>query len=324
MNRIDLDTETLFEALEAEFEGPAVVAVGGGHGLAQALLAIQQYAADITALVGVADNGGSSGRLSPVLQIPPPGDIRRCLVALSPEPSVWRELFAYRFDEGDVRGHALGNLILAALTEIEGGFEAALRIAETCLGAVGRVVPAAVEPLHLEAVVDGNIVDGQLAIARSRGKITDLRIVPDTVEPSQWALEAIAESDQIVLGPGSLFTSVIPPLLVPAIVDAINRSDAVLVYVCNLVTQDGETLGMTAGDHVDALTSLGRVRAPDAIVANTAPIEVDPPLEPIHIDPDAPAIAGHSVVAEPLVDTDESVPRHDPIRLGRVLGGLAG
>ncbi len=323
MNRIDVDTETLLEALEAEFEGPAVVAIGGGHGLAQALLAVQHYAADITALVGVADNGGSSGRLRPALGIPPPGDIRRCLIALSPDASVWRELFSFRFDEGDIGGHSLGNLILAALTEIEGGFEAALRIAETCLGAVGRVVPAATEPLHLEAVVDGTVVDGQLAIARSRGKITDLRIVPGDVEPSPWGLEAIAAADQIVLGPGSLYTSVIPPLLVPGVAEAINDSDAVLVYVCNLVTQDGETLGMTGVDHVDALGALGRVRSPDAIVANTAPIEVAPPLEPVHIDPESPAMAGHSVVAEVLVDVDEPH-RHDAVRLGTVLAGLAG
>ncbi len=319
--RVELDP--LLESLGADFEGPAVVAIGGGHGLAQALLAAQEYAYALTAIVGVADNGGSSGRLAPVLEIPPPGDIRRCLLAMTPKPSVWRDLFDFRFSQGDVAGHSLGNLVLAALTEITGDFEDALRTAELYLGATGTVVPVARRPLALVATIDGQRVEGQLAIAQTRGQITELRTLPEDVPANPRALDAIAAADQVVLGPGSLYTSTIAALSVPGMVDALNAARARLVYVCNLVTQDGETIAMDAAAHVDALTSLTGLRPPDAIVASTSPVDVPAPLEAVRLDPEAMDRRGLDVVTADLADPDAGWPRHDPVRLGLALRELA-
>ncbi len=319
--RVELDP--LLESLAVDFEGPAVVAIGGGHGLAQALLAAQEYAYSLTAVVGVADNGGSSGRLAPALEIPPPGDMRRCLLALTPKPSVWRDLFDYRFEQGDVSGHSLGNLVLAALTEITGDFEDALRTAELYLGAVGTVVPVARRPLDLVATIDGRTVTGQAAISRTRGQITALRTVPESCDANPRALAAIAEADQIVLGPGSLYTSTIAALSVPGIVDAVNAARARLAYVCNLVTQDGETIAMDAAAHVDALTGLTGLRQPDAIVANASEVDVPAPLEAVRLDREAMDRRGLHVVTADLADPRAGWPRHDPVRLGLVLRELA-
>lgn len=301
---------------------PRVVAVGGGHGLAQALAAITRYAGSVTAVVTVADDGGSSGRLAPALDIPPPGDIRRCLLALTPGDSVWRRLFDHRFAGGDVSGHSLGNLIIAALSEIEGSFEAALRRAEQLLGAVGSVVPASPLHLRLQADYGGVVITGQVAIARARGRIRSLRVLPEDAEASASAVAAIEAADQIVLGPGSLYTSVIAAMVVPGIAEAIDRSPARLVYVANLVTQDGETLGMDAVDHLEALLDLTGVRSPEVMVANDAPLDVPPPVEPVVADSDTVGRLGVDLVLGDLVDRDAAWPRHDPDGLGKVLGRL--
>ncbi len=230
-----------------------MVCIGGGHGLAQVLQAISGYAASITAVVTVADDGGSSGRLAPALDIPPPGDIRRCLLALTPEESHWRSLFEYRFEGADVEGHSLGNLIIAALADTQGGFEAALAECEWLLGTIGSVIPAAPRRLSLEAVIAGRVVKGQSAISHTPGEVTALRLLPEDVTAGARAVRAIIDADQIVIGPGSLYTSVIATLAVPGIADAVNRSRARLVAVANLITQDAETLGMDAVDHIEAL-----------------------------------------------------------------------
>jgi uncharacterized cofD-like protein len=290
--------------------------------LAQALAAARHYAGRIDGIVSVADDGGSSGRLAPALDIPPPGDIRKCLVALAPDDSEWRRLFEYRFEGSDVAGHALGNLILAALADIEGSFLAAIRSSERLLGAVGSVIPAADVSLGLEATIDGSPVSGQATITRARGVITEVRIVPEDVGASAEAVTAIAAADQVVLGPGSLYTSLIATLRVPGIVDAINDSPAHLVYVANLITQDGETLGMDAADHLDALIRLTGVRPPAAIVANDAVVNPEPPLEPVAVDGEVLATYGADLVAADLVDGTADWPQHDPAKLGGVLGGL--
>ena len=182
------------ELLNLTADGPRVVAIGGGHGLAQALEAALSYASHVTAVVTVGDDGGSSGRLTSTLEIPPPGDIRKCLLALSPEPTVFRELFGYRFDSTDVAGHSLGNLMLAALTGLLGDdFEAAVRVASGMLGTVGQVIPVARKSLHLQAVVDGALVDGQAAITKSRGNLSELRLVPADEPANPHAIEAVPE-----------------------------------------------------------------------------------------------------------------------------------
>lgn len=315
-------TQTLEETLVAGRRGPHVVAIGGGKGLSMALRAIQRYAGRIDAVVTVADDGGSSGRLASELQIPPPGDIRKCLLALAPEDSVWRELFEYRFDASDVSGHSLGNLIIASLADLTGDFRSALRAAENLLGCVGSVIPVAPQRLRIEAVVEGEVVKGQVALALSKGHVDEMRLVPDHATASDEAIAAIDVADQIVIGPGSLYTSVLAALLVPGIVEAVNRSDARLIYVANISTQDGETLGMDCADHLDALIGMSRLRPPAAIVANETSVTFPPPLEPLEVDAEVLATYGVDVVAGHYVDLTAAVPRHDPVRLGGALARL--
>ena len=245
-------TETEFEPLLLDPDGPSVVAIGGGHGQAAALEAIQCYAGEIAALVSVADDGGSSGRLSG-MGIPPPGDIRRCLLALTPEPSLWSELFAHRFKGGDVIDHSLGNLILAGLTDLFGDFESAVRTAERMLGTLGTVIPVADHPIMLEATIDGKQVIGQRAIGATRGHISELHIEPRDAVVTRRALTAIAGADQIVIGPGSLYTSIISALKVSMLTDAIMGSLSQRVFVMNLVTQDWAMRSPTAGSDERAL-----------------------------------------------------------------------
>jgi uncharacterized cofD-like protein len=319
MSEADLLLEPLLAELDLDVEGRRVTAIGGGHGLAVALRSILDYADIITAIVGVADDGGSSGRLAPALAIPPMGDIRRALLALSPDPSLWRRLMEYRFGEAgsDIGGHSLGNLLIAALTEMSGSFEDALNTAGRLLGARGAVVPAAIEPLTLEADVDGATVRGQVAIATGRGTITALRVLPESARATRSASSAIAAADEIVLGPGSLFTSVIAGLRVPGIAEAINAASGMLVYVCNLTSQDGETLGLDGTAHVRALSTVGGIRPPDVVVAHDGPLRVPLGLQRIGV----PQAAG--IVTGDLADPAAEWPAHDPARLGAILRRLA-
>ncbi len=314
--------EVLEQALSTERQGPHVVAIGGGTGLAAALLAIQRYAGRIDAIVTVADDGGSSGRLAPDLEIPPPGDIRKCLVALTPEESAWKRLFEYRFDAADVSGHSLGNLIIASLADLEGDFGAALRLAEKLLGAVGSVIPVSPQRLRIHAVVDGVETDGQVALALSRGNVEEMNLLPHDSVADPAAIEAIGLADQLVIGPGSLYTSLLATLLVPGITEAVNASNARLVYVANVSTQDGETLGMDCADHLDALIAMSGLRPPAAIVANETSVTFPPPLTAVMVDEEVLATYGVDVVSAHLVDDQSEVPRHDPIRLGGVLARL--
>jgi len=315
--------DPLLEELELDYEGLRVTALGGGHGLARALLAVQEYADVITAVVSVADDGGSSGRLAPALGIPPPGDCRRALLALSPPGSVWYRLMEHRFDAGDVAGHSLGNLVLAAFAERAGGLEEALNTMGRLLGARGAVVPAAPLPLGLEAVIDGERVEGQVAIALSRGSIEELWLSPREAEATRAATDAIASADQIIIGPGSLYTSLIADLKVPGLAEAVNASGAGLSYVCNLTTQDGETLGMDALAHVEALVEHTGMRIPDAVVAHQGRLQVPEGLEPVKVDREALESLGCRLETADLADPASDWPQHDPTRLGAVLRRLA-
>lgn len=323
MSETDLIVEPLLQELESGFEGVQVTAIGGGHGLAAALQAILDYADVVSAIVTVTDDGGSSGRLSPHLDIPPPGDIRRALLALAPQPSLWRSLIEYRFEDADVAGHSLGNLILAAMADLGGDFADAVNSVGRMLGVRGAVIPVADVPLVLEADVDGSLVTGQVAIARSRGMITDIRVTPGHVTARRAATDAIAAADQIVLGPGSLFTSTIAPLRVPGLVESINDADATLVYVANLTTQDGETLGMDELAHIEALIAVAGLRAPDAVVAHDGPLSVPDGLDAITVRADRLSETGIRVATGDIADPRADWPQHDPARLGAVLRRLA-
>jgi len=316
-------TETALEPLLLDPTGPSVVAVGGGHGQASALEAIQTYAGSISALVSVADDGGSSGRLT-TLGIPPPGDVRRCLLALTPEPSLWSELFAHRFETGDISDHSLGNLILAALTDLFGDFSTAVETAGRMLGALGEVIPVADQPVTLSALVDGVPVTGQVAITTSKGEISELSIDPSDTMASRKALSAVAGANQIVMGPGSLYTSVISALMVQMLAPAVANSDAQRVFVLNLVTQDGETFGMTGADHVAALAKHVGIAGPGIVVAHKGPLDVPAGHDAVTIAVDEAAAHGWEVVSADLIDEWSEWPRHDPLKLGRVLEELAG
>jgi uncharacterized cofD-like protein len=315
-------TQTALESLLLDPSGPSVVAIGGGHGQAAALEAIQTYAGAISALVTVADDGGSSGRLSE-LGIPPPGDVRRCLLALTPDPSLWSELFAHRFSAGDISDHSLGNLILAALANIFGDFTTAVDTAARMLGALGEVVPVADEPVTLSAVIDDVVVRGQAAITATPGHISRLEIEPSDTMASQRALAAVAAADQIVLGPGSLYTSVVSALRIPMLAPAVMSARAQRVFVLNLVTQDGETLGMSGAEHVEALAEHVGIEGPGVVVAHEGPIEIPPGHDPVKVTVEDVARYGWELVFADVNDEWSDWPQHDPLKLGRVLEKLA-
>lgn len=315
-------TDTAAEPLLLSPEGPSVVAIGGGHGLAAALEAVQLYAGKVTAVVSVADDGGSSGRLIQGMRIPAPGDIRRCLLALTPEPTLVSELFAHRFSTGDVMDHSLGNLMLAALTELYGDFGAAVEAAARMLKALGEVVPATTSPVGLRADIDGQMVEGQVNISHTRGRIQSLELDPSDPQPNLQALEAIAGADQIVIGPGSLFTSVIAALLVPDLAKVVMASHAHRVFVCNLVTQDAETWDLDGPAHIEALSRLGGVDGPGTVIVHEGDLEVPPGHS--RIDFEEPPTGAWEIRRADVADPTADWPAHDPFALAQVLENLVG
>lgn len=239
--------------------GPSVVALGGGYGLSASLRAARRYAGEVTGIVSVADDGGSSGRLRRAFGIPAPGDLRRCLVAVAAEGSVWAEAFEHRFDGAELDGHPVGNILLAGLTETLGSFGAAIDECLRLLGSVGRVVPATVEPVILKAVFRDpespqghNTVEGEVEVGRT-SNLMSIAVVPENPTAPAEALDAIARADQLILGPGSLFTSVLAVLAVPSIRDAVQVAPGERIYVANLGEQHPETTGFDVADHVAAL-----------------------------------------------------------------------
>jgi uncharacterized cofD-like protein len=231
---------------------------------------------DLTAIVTVTDDGGSSGRLREDLKILPPGDVRNCMVALSEDELLLSKLFRHRFETGDLQGHSFGNLFVAALTEITGDFAQAVQMSSQILATRGRIYPATNTNVTLAAQMDdGSLVQGETNITASRRNIVELMLEPPTAEPLPETLEAIAQADLITLGPGSLYTSLITNLLVRGIPEAIAASKATRVYVCNLMTQANESLGLTASQHIEKiLAHTGKERLPifDYALINTAPI----------------------------------------------------
>jgi uncharacterized cofD-like protein len=244
-----------------------VVAIGGGHGTAVTLRAARRYAAELTAVVSVADDGGSSGRLRELLDVVALGDLRKCLVALAADGSPLARAFERRFTEGELAGHALGNLILAGLLDVSGDLVVGVDEAARLLGAVGRVLPATTELVVLKAEADAGEVAGQVAVA-STERIRRVSLVPDDARAPAAAVAALGRADQIVIGPGSLFTSVLAAVAVPAIAEAVAGSAAQRVYVCNLRPQVPETEGYSVADHVAAL--VGHGVAVDVVLCDTS------------------------------------------------------
>ncbi|MFZ2955630.1 MAG: YvcK family protein [Candidatus Ozemobacteraceae bacterium] len=248
----------------------ALVALGGGSGLSSLLKGLKDLPVDLTAIVTVTDDGGSSGRLRKDLQILPPGDIRNCLVALSRSESLLARLFQFRFAEaGEFSGHSFGNLFIAAMTELLGDFGSAVREASSILAIRGHVIPVTCENVQLAArFSDGTETTGETSITGMGKRISEIHLLPPSALANPEALNAIDEADMIVLGPGSLFTSVIPNLLVPDIAERINRAKAPVVYICNVMTQPGETDRFTAADHVEMLLQKTSLKRIDAVLVN--------------------------------------------------------
>lgn len=261
--------EVIYERRQLD-RGYRLVAIGGGTGLSTVLRGLKQYTTNLTAIVTVTDDGGSSGRLRTELGVLPPGDIRNCLVALADSESMMAELFQYRFNEGDgLVGHSFGNLFIAAMCGIAGDFDLAIKESSRVLAIKGRVLPSTLANVSLEATLaDGSVVTGETSISKSSNPIRRLRLVPSQCQALPEAIEAILAADLIILGPGSLYTSIMPNLLVPGIAEAIERSNAAKAFVCNIMTQPGETTGMTASDHARAIFDATGRRLFDRVLVN--------------------------------------------------------
>ena len=292
---------------------PWVVALGGGHGLATTLRAARRYAGWITAVVSVADDGGSSGRLRETFGIPAPGDLRRCLVAMADPGSVWGRVFDHRFQAGELEGHTVGNLVIAGLAEMTGDFTAAVEEVARLFGVEGRVLSATSVPVVLKADVAGREVVGQMQLSDADGPISAVSLVPPDAPALPEVLQAIAEADQVVIGPGSLFTSVLATCVVPQIREALAARTGGRVYVCNLRPQQHETEGFTAADHLSALRAHGVVV--DVMVYD--PAHLPPDRLPEHLD----IVLGGTTLVEVLVSRGEG-DAHDVALLAKVLGRL--
>lgn len=291
-----------------------VVGIGGGHGLAATLRAARLYADEVAAVVTVADDGGSSGRLTRELGIPPPGDIRQCLCALAQDEDM-AQLYQHRFEQGELTGHPAGNLIVAALTEMTGDFAAAVHHAGRLLDAVGKVYPATTELVELHARVDGGVVSGQVAVARSAAPIQAVYLEPPDPAAHDDAIEVILAADQVVLGPGSLFTSLIATLLVPGVRRAVQETTATRVFVCNTRRQKGETEELDAAAHVEALLAHAGPFSIDVALVQSPEL----PEHGVGLDHDAVSFSGVRVVEGDLAGPDGA---HDPGRLAAALRSL--
>ncbi len=307
--------------------GPRVVAVGGGNGLAVLLRGLKAHTSNLTAVVTMADDGGSSGLLRRHMGMPPPGDLRNCLVALADDESVMSRLFKYRFPEdGGLHGHSFGNLFMAALTEVTGDFEQAVEESTQVLKVRGRVLPSTLDDVVLHAQLEGGgRVSGESTITAADRLPLRVWLTPAVPRPHPQALSAFARADLVVLGPGSLFTSVMPNVLIPGIRDAIAGTRAWVVYVCNVMTQPGETDGYTAADHLQALYLHGLSGVVDVVLVNDAPLAPElvrsyerEGARPVVVDEQRLRDMGVKVARAPLITQNEVV-RHDSERLAHAL-----
>ena len=316
-----------------------MVAIGGGTGLSMLLRGLKHYVArrrqeserhpisDLAAIVTVTDDGGSSGRLRREYRVLPPGDIRNCMVALSQDEALLGRLFQYRFHAGrGLRGHSFGNLFLTALSHVTGDFAEAVRVSGEVLAIRGRIFPTTLENVSLEAVMtNGKIVLGETRIAKTGNKIRRLSLRPRYVRPLPEVLDAIRQADLILVGPGSLYTSILPNLLVSGVAEAIEKSSATRVYVANLMTQPGETQGFSLAGHVRVIYEHTRRKLFDWIVSNNEPISLEVArrysrrgAEPVRLDIRKLQRLGVRCLLDNLLE-EHGVVRHDSTRLAQLL-----
>ena len=311
--------------------GPRLVALGGGNGLAALLRGLKTHTSNLTAVVTMADDGGSSGLLRRHMGMPPPGDLRNCLVALADDESMMSRLFQYRFPEaGGLEGHSFGNLFMAALTEVTGDFELAVQESTHVLKVRGRVLPSTLDNVVLNAQLEGGgHVSGESTITAADRLPRRVWLSPESPRAVPQAVSALTRADLVVLGPGSLYTSVMPNVLIPEIRDALAGTRGWVVYVCNVMTQQGETDGYTAADHLDALHRHGLSGLIDAILVNDEPVSAEllrryqrEGARPVAIDEERLRAMGVKVTRAPVIAQSDVV-RHDPERLARALLSLS-
>ncbi|AEI38852.1 gluconeogenesis factor YvcK family protein [Paenibacillus mucilaginosus] len=313
------------DALERENYIPRIVVIGGGTGLSVMLRGLKHKPMDITAVVTVADDGGSSGILRSELEIIPPGDIRNVLTALADVEPLLGKLLEYRFDKGNgLAGHSLGNLMLAAMRDITGDFVTGVRELSRVLAVRGRVLPAADEAIVLRAeMMDGHVVEGESKIPKAGGVIRRVMIEPRDVKALPEAVEALKTADAILVGPGSLYTSIMPNLLVPEIAETIVKSKALKMFICNVMTQPGETDDYKVSDHLKAIRDHVGHALFDYVIVNNGVIPdpvkrkyADKGAEVVPLDLDAVTQEGYKVIADKLV-LFQTYLRHDAEKLSQ-------
>ncbi len=311
--------------------GPKIVAMGGGTGLSVLLSGLKQYTSNITAIVTVADDGGSSGRLRQEFDILPPGDIRNCLVALADAPTLMRDLFQFRFGKNsELSGHSFGNLFITVMTRLTGDFEKAIKETSKVLALRGQVIPSTLNNVVLVAEhKDGTTTVGENNIPKVNRPISKVSLKPEDPQATPDAIKAIKEAHVIILGPGSLYTSIIPNLLVKEIVDSIASSGATKVYVCNVMTQPGETDGYSASDHIRVLAVHSHPRILDYCIVNTGEIPQD--ILKRYAEQNSYLVIndrkkidnmGYRVIEDDFAVIEDGVVRHDPVKLASIILGF--
>ncbi|AHF08220.1 gluconeogenesis factor YvcK family protein [Desulfitobacterium metallireducens] len=306
--------------------GPKIVVIGGGTGLSALLRGLKEYTCNLTAIVTVADDGGSSGKLRHEMGILPPGDVRNCLVALADTENIMEHLFSYRFNTGTLKGHSLGNLLIAGLADTFGDFQKGIESVSKVFALRGNVYPSTLEQVILGAeLADGTVIKGETAVRDAEGRIKQVFLEPSDCHPMPEALKALEEADLIVLGPGSLYTSVLPNLLVEGLRDKIKEVSAPCVYVCNIMTEPGETDDYTVADHLQAIVDHCGANFVDVVLANNR--EIPQELLERYAQQDSFPVNGEARNVEWLgvkyVERDvlqaDDIIRHDSTRLAREL-----
>ena len=310
--------------------GTKIVVVGGGTGLSTLLRGLKEFSSNITAIVTVADDGGSSGRLREELGVLPPGDIRNCIAALADEEELLTELFQYRFEAGTgLVGHSFGNLFLTVMSEITGDLEQAVMASSKVLAISGKVLPATLDDVSLWAEMeDGRLIEGESNIPQAGGKIKNIGCTPANPIALPAAVKAIQEAEYIIIGPGSLYTSIIPNLLVPGIRDAIAKADVPRIYICNIMTQPGETEGYSVADHIREIDRISKQKLFDAVLVHRKPPTslslkkyAQENSHPVSLDRQEIAKLNRRIVMANVMEEDEieGKVRHSSGQLARVL-----
>ncbi|MFD2922631.1 gluconeogenesis factor YvcK family protein [Halobacillus naozhouensis] len=310
---------------------PKVVVIGGGTGMPVLLRGLKYFPIDLSAIVTVADDGGSSGRLRSELSIPAPGDIRNVLAAMSDAEPMLLDLFQHRFANGNgLSGHSMGNLLLAAMTSMTGDFYHGIKEISRVLNVKGNIYPIANHSMNLHAEMeDGTLVTGESNIPKANKRIKRVYVSPLPIQPLPEAMNAIRDADLVVIAPGSLYTSILPNIIIPEIGQALRETKAKVTYVCNVMTQEGETSGYTAADHVQAIYDHVGEGCIHSVVVHNKPIGpnirkvyAEENAEPVHYDMDRIKALGLNIIEEDIIDKSKAAIRHDTKKLAHLLHSM--